>query len=71
MRVMEHYELTPDMIKEHLVDVQFKGNKKDPYADVSTQTKTAVTRIYNQRHKSSLKKKAKGKRAVAAGMLEC
>lgn len=58
---MEEYELNPDMLKEHLVDIQFRGNKKDPFTGISTQTKTAVTKLYNKRHKSSLKKKVTGK----------
>ena len=62
---MENYNLTPDMVKEHLVNVQYRGGSKktmkDPFSGVSTQTKAALTRTYNQKHKDSLKKKAKSK----------
>ena len=61
---MEYYGLTPDMVKEHLVDLQYRSGKKDqkdPFAIVSSQTKAALTRLYNQKHKSSLKKKARGR----------
>ena len=64
---MENYNLTPDMVKEHLVDIQYKSKKddKDPFVDVPTQTKSALTRTYNQKHKDSLKRKAKSKTKAA------
>jgi len=64
--IMEHYHLTPDMLKEHLVDLQIKGSKeKDPFDSVPAQTKSYLTRTYNQRHKSSLTKRKAPKRAAA------
>lgn len=58
---MDHYGLNPDMIKEHLIDLQI--DKRDPLSGVATQTKAALTRTYNTRHKSSVKVK-KAKRVV-------
>ncbi len=58
---MDHYGLNPDMVKEHLIDLQI--DKKDPLAGVSTQTKSSLTRTYNTRHKTSIKSK-KSKRVA-------
>ena len=58
---MEHYNLVPDMLKEHLVDLQM-GKGKDPFDQISTQTKSSLTRTYNVRHKSSLKKVPKARK---------
>lgn len=51
---MDEYNLTPDVIKEHLTDLQLNA-KKDPLEGVTAQTKALLTRTYNQRHKSSIK----------------
>ena len=58
---MEYYNLVPDMLKEHLVDLQM-GKGIDPFDQIPTQTKSSLTRTYNQRHKSSLKKVPKGRK---------
>lgn len=58
---MDHYGLNPDMVKDHLMDLQI--DKKDPLSGVSTQTKSSLTRTYNTRHKSSIKTK-KPKRVI-------
>ena len=62
INIMEYYNLTPDIVKEHLVDLQI-GKRKDPFDEIPTQIKSALTRTYNQRHKSSLKKVSKGRKA--------
>ena len=60
--IMEHYNLTPEIVKEHLVNLQ-SGKRKDLFDEIPTQIKSALTRTYNQRHKSSLKKVSKGRKA--------
>jgi hypothetical protein len=41
---MEEYRLTPELIKEHLLDVQFNPRKLDLMAAISTQTKAKLTK---------------------------
>lgn len=47
---MEEYRLTPELIKEHLLDVQYNPKKLDLLAAISSQTKAKLTREYNRRH---------------------
>jgi len=66
--IMEYYNLTPEIIKEHLVDIQV-CSKSDPFAGVSTQTKSLLTRTYNAKHKSSVKA-GKSKKNIGGGDAE-
>jgi hypothetical protein len=66
---METYNLNPDLLKEHLVDVQFNPKKIDYFQSVPSNIKAQITRLYNNRHKSSLKSKKKGRTAVSGGKL--
>lgn len=64
---MDHYGLELDVVKEHLPDIQLiNASLKDPLAGVSTQTKAALTRTFNSRHKTSIKAK-KSKKVVGGG----
>ena len=63
MEILDYYNISPDIIKEHLADVPFPPCK-DPLSAVPTQIKTALTRTYNAKHKSSVKA-TKSKKAVA------
>jgi hypothetical protein len=54
---MEEYRLTPEMIKDHLLDVQYNPKKLDMMASISSQTKAKLTKEYNKRHETSLKMK--------------
>jgi len=60
----EHYELNPDLVKEHLVEVIYNPEKTDLLGGrISSKVKAAVTKGYNERNKESVKVK-KSKRAV-------
>ena len=63
--ILDSYNLTPEIMKEHLVDIQISSSR-DPFAGVSTQTKTLLTKTYNAKHKSSVKA-AKPKKNVGGG----
>jgi hypothetical protein len=65
---MEGYRLTPEILKENLVDLQFNPRKLDLMARVSTTTKGKLTKMFNKRHETSLKvKRGKQKMGEAAG----
>ena len=49
--LMNTYRVTPDMLKEHFVDIQLYDN--DLMSDISTATKSLLTRTYNERFNSS------------------
>lgn len=60
MGLMDNYGLTPELIKDHLLDLQFNPRKLDLMAKVPAKTKGNLTRMWNKRHETSLKiKKAK------------
>ena len=67
IEIMDHYGLTPDMLKEHIIDLQI--SKRDPLTGIPTQTKAALTKAYNSRHKTSIK--AKRAKRVAGNIKEC
>lgn len=51
IQLLDHYGLTLDHFKEHLTDVQFNPKNQTNYlAALTTQCKTQLTRLYNQRH---------------------
>ena len=48
LELMEMYNLTPDMFKEHLIQLQFgTSTYEEEYKALPTQVKSAITRIYN------------------------
>lgn len=51
---MEYYGLKPDHLKEHLSDLQYP--KMDYYAEVPSNIKAKLTRLYNQRFTDDSKK---------------
>ena len=51
---MDNYGLKPDHLKEHLSDLQYP--KLDYYAEVPSNTKAKLTRLYNQRFVDDSKK---------------
>jgi len=60
----EHYELNPDLVKEHLVEVIYNPEKTDLLGGrISSKVKAAITKSYNERNKESVKVK-KSKRTV-------
>jgi len=62
--ILDHYNLTPEIIKEHLTDLN--PRKVDALVDVSSSAKSMLTRSFNQHHKTSIKNK-KPKRQIGAG----
>lgn len=65
IELYNNYGLTPELVKEHLVDVIYNPDKKDLMEGVETKTKASFTRIYNNKFKESLVHKKK-KRVAAA-----
>ena len=61
LEVMEEYGITPELLKENLLDVQFNPKKLDLLHEISTQTKSSLTKLYNKLHKDTFKGK-KGKK---------
>ena len=65
--ILDHYHIELEVAKEYLPDLQLATAKlRDPFADLSTQTKSLLTRTYNSRHKTSVAAK-KSKRVVGGG----
>ena len=54
MEILEYHGLTLDILKEVLPDVQYPSIK-DALVGLSTQTKTLLTKTYNEKHKQSIK----------------
>lgn len=57
LHVMEYYRITPELLKENLLDVQFNPKKLDLLSEIPTQTKSSLTRLYNKMHKDTLRGK--------------
>ncbi len=53
--IIDTYNITIQQFKEHLTSLQFNPSKIDYFATISTNIKTYFTKIYNQKHLSSLK----------------
>jgi len=67
VEILDHYRFDLEMAKEYLPDLQLAAARiRDPFAEVSTQTKSSLTRTFNSRHKSSVKAK-KSKRGAGGG----
>lgn len=54
---MEHYNITPEILKENLVDIQFNPKKIDYFFGITTTTKSSLTKLYNKAHKETFKAK--------------
>lgn len=57
LEFMEHYNITPEVLKENLVDIQFNPKKIDFFAGITTATKSSLTKLYNKAHKETFKGK--------------
>ena len=64
MKLYETYGISPDMVKEHLMDVVYNPVKNDLLAGVETKTKAAMTRLYNSKFKESIVHKKKKRDVV-------
>jgi len=62
LNVMEHYQITPELLKENLVDIQYNPKKLDLLHEIPTQTKSSLTRLYNKLHKDYFRGKKGGKK---------
>ena len=47
---METYHITPAILNEHIILIQFNPKKDNLMSEISTQTKTKLTKLYNKRH---------------------
>lgn len=52
---MEHYNITPAMIGDHLTSLNFttSTDKSHPLADIPSTVKGKLTRLFNKRHEDS------------------
>lgn len=69
LEIYEHYGLTPELVKEHLVDLIYNPAKKDLMEGVETKSKASFTRLYNSKYKESLVHKKKKRVAAEEGRL--
>ena len=70
LEIMEHYQITPELFKENLVDIQYNPKKLDLLHKIPTVTKTSLTRQYNKLHKDTFRGKKTGKKAEGEPEIE-
>ena len=54
--ILDNYEISLEMFKEHLLQLQFDPQKTDLYKQIDSQLKSKLTKEYNQKHKNSFKR---------------
>ena len=59
MEIYENYGLSPELVKEHLVDVIYNPKKADMMNGIESKVKASFTRLYNSKFKESLVHKKK------------
>ena len=59
LEIYDHYGLTPELAKEHLVDIIFNPKKLNLLDGIESKVKSAFTRLYNSKFKESLVQKKK------------
>lgn len=69
MEIYENYGLTPELVKEHLVDLIYNPSKKDLMEGIETKSKASFTRLYNSKFKESLVHKKKKRAAAEEGKI--
>ena len=57
---MDHYNISPAILADHITSLQSAG-RENLLKDVPTQTKTKLTKTYNKHHEMARLKKTKGK----------
>lgn len=69
LEVMKEFNLTLDMFKEHVLQLQLNSQAQQEYKEISSKTKTAFTKLYNSHYKSSVQKTKKNaeKNEIAFG----
>lgn len=70
IEIMEHYQITPELFKENLVDIQYNPKKLDLLHQIPTATKTSLTRQYNKLHKDTFRGKKTAKKAEGEPEIE-
>lgn len=65
LEVYENYGLTPELVKEHQVEILYNPDKIDFMSKVDKKSKANMTKLYNAKYKESLVAKKKKKRVVA------
>lgn len=66
MKVLEAYSLTPDHLKEHLVQLQLdSAAREEEFKSLPTQVKTALTRVYNASRAVTQQSKGRKKQLLA------
>lgn len=50
MEILEYYNISMDMFKEHLMELEFDGFTKQKFDKVTAAVKTKMTRLYNKTH---------------------
>lgn len=53
---MANYNISPDFLKDILQELQYNPYNKDLFIGITKNTKATLTRLYNQTHKTSIKK---------------
>jgi alanyl-tRNA synthetase len=62
LEIYENYGLTPELVKEHLVEIIYNPDKIDFMANVDRKSKTNMTKMYNAKYKETFVAKKKKQR---------
>lgn len=54
---MIHYGITPAVLNEHLMSLQFGKDRQNILKDIETIKKSKLTRIFNKKHETLKMKK--------------
>ncbi|KAL4430479.1 hypothetical protein ABPG74_005404 [Tetrahymena malaccensis] len=63
INIMEEYNITPDLLKEHFVTIPYKSDFEQRLKDIPTTIKTNLTKTYNKRFKDDIKPEKKTKKS--------
>ena len=63
MEFLDGLNITNDMFKEHLPELLFSEKTQKLLSGLPTKIKTALTRVYNKTHQTSIKRGKKSKEA--------
>ncbi|KAL4475534.1 hypothetical protein ABPG72_009223 [Tetrahymena utriculariae] len=61
--IMEEYNITPDLLKEHFVTIPYNSDFEQRLKDIPTTIKTNLTKNYNKRFKDDVKPEKKTKKS--------
>eukprot|EP00828_Plagiopyla_frontata_P009071 TRINITY_DN1462_c0_g1_i2.p2 TRINITY_DN1462_c0_g1~~TRINITY_DN1462_c0_g1_i2.p2 ORF type:complete len:216 (+),score=42.21 TRINITY_DN1462_c0_g1_i2:1102-1749(+) len=57
LKIFENYNLTPELLKEHLANIQYNPAKIDYFSNISAITKTNLTKQFNKMHAQNFQMK--------------